>query len=64
MREKYWRYERLNNFLNQQHENVTESGIEPETLPLLEGRSTIEAISVRFSDSHIPGLYSLVVYSI
>ena len=27
-------------------------------LPLLEGRYTIGAISVRFSDSHIPALYS------
>ena len=63
-REKYWRYLKAEQFffLNQQHENVTESGIEPETFPFLEGRSTIGAISVRFSDSHIPTLYSLVLH--
>ena len=48
--------------MNQQYENVTESGTEPETFPLLEGRSTIRAIWVQFSDSHIPALYSLVLH--
>ena len=48
-------------FLNQQHENVTQSGMEPETFPLLEGHFTIGAISERFSHSHIPALYSLVL---
>ena len=34
-------------FLNQQCENTTKQGIESETFPLLEGRSTIWAISAR-----------------
>ena len=51
-------------FLDQQYENVTESGIEPETFPLQEGHSTIRAISVRLSDRHIPALYTLVIHPI
>ena len=50
--------------MNQQHENVTESGIEPETFPLLEIRSTIGAISEQFSGSHIPALYGFKSVSI
>ena len=48
--------------MNQQYENVTESGIEPETSPLLEGRSTFGAISVRQPDSHILALSALVLH--
>ena len=49
---------RLNNFLNQQCENVNE------TFPFLEGRSTIGAISVRVPDRHIPTLYMLAIHPI
>ena len=50
--------------MNQQCENVTESGIKPETFPLLEGLSTIGAILVRLPDSHILALYALALHPI
>ena len=55
---------RLNNFLNQQRKNVTESRIEPETFPLQEGRFTIRAISVRSPERHISALYWLAFHPI
>ena len=46
----------MNNFFKQQCENTIEQGTEPETFPLLQGRSTIWAISARLPDRYILAL--------
>ena len=48
--------------MSQHCDNETESGFEPETFLLLEGHSTIGAISVQLSDRHIPVIYALVLH--
>ena len=50
--------------MNQQYENATKSGIEPETFPLLEGHCTTWAVSEQQPNGHILALDALAYYTI